>query len=268
LHNRFYRRCFSCFYVGRNALSKAQIGETQSDRLLREFGQRILDYRQTHGGTSPQQLSDLASSDEVDSEKNIQHLMDTYIENPIFSFALPSKPTSRVLVFEKSDLWSDGSIGACFDDLTVKRLSGVNNAYNTLDGVLLHDWTSANATLKGKVQSNTLSYVYTGGVGVQLQYNYGSQAHPAYYYRDVFTNGSNGTTPVSNYHESMSMYARTETDAAGTGAIEGAVNTDINMQAYFPGSSAHSPQFDYDLSDNSGGTLQFYKDVLTQFNFQ
>jgi hypothetical protein len=114
---------FPVFTPGGNGLSKAQIGEAQSDRLLREFGQRILDYRQTHGGTSPRQLSDLAASDEVDSEKNIQHLMDTYIENPIFSFALPSKPASRVLVFEKSGLWSDGSIGACFDDLKVKRLT-------------------------------------------------------------------------------------------------------------------------------------------------
>lgn len=114
---------FPTFRPGGNGLSKAQIGEVQSDRVLREFGQRVLDYRQAHGGASPRQVSDLASSDEVDSERNIQHAMDTYIENPIFSFALPSNPASRVLIFEKPGLWSDGSIGVCFDDLTVKRLS-------------------------------------------------------------------------------------------------------------------------------------------------
>ena len=207
-------------------------------------------------------MGNIVTSEALKQGANFQYLM---MDAAVSARCYDTNPTflnNTSVTFTTPDLYTSGGYGGYF-----AGLAGLDNAYNSLDTVLLHDWTSANATLKGKTQTTTLNYVYTGGVGVQLQYDL-SPAHPQYYYRDVFSNGSNGANPVSNYHESMTMYARTETDAAGTGAIEGAVNTDINMQAYFPGSTAHSPQFDYNVSDNSGGTLQFYKDTISLFNFQ
>jgi hypothetical protein len=119
----FVALCVGPIRPGGNMLSKAQIGEAQGDRVLCEFGQRVLDYKRAHGGASPQQVSDLVASDEIEFEKSIHRTVDAYMENPIFSFALPNNPASHVLIFEKPGLWSDGTIGVCFDDLTVKRLS-------------------------------------------------------------------------------------------------------------------------------------------------
>jgi len=101
--------CVGPITPGGNGLSKAQIGEGQSNTVLREFGQRVLDYRRAHGGASPQQVSDLVASDEIAFERSIHHTVDAYMENPIFSFALPNNPASHVLIFEKPGLWSDGS---------------------------------------------------------------------------------------------------------------------------------------------------------------
>ncbi|MCE0496914.1 MAG: hypothetical protein LV481_03060 [Methylacidiphilales bacterium] len=211
-------------------------------------------------------MGNIVSSEALKEGANFQYLM---MDAAVSARCYDTNPTflsNTSVTFTTPDLYTSGGYGGYFSGL-----SGLNNAYNSLDDVLLHDWTSANAMAdKGNTAGTSTSYVYTGGVGVQLQYVL-SPAHPSPLYRDVFTTATTGTNPsltVSDYHESMSMYARTETDAAGVGAIEGAVNTDLNMQAYFPGSTAHSPQFDYNLSDSSGGTLQFYKDVITQFNFQ
>jgi hypothetical protein len=64
------------------------------------------------------------------------------------------------------------------------------------------------------------------------------------------------------------MYAVTRTPAAGTEAVGGPVSENFDMQLYFPDSSKHSPQFDYDVSDSGGGAMEFYQRVLTEFNFQ
>jgi len=70
------------------------------------------------------------------------------------------------------------------------------------------------------------------------------------------------------YLHQLAMYAVSRTPAAGSESIGGAVWQDFNMHDYFPGSTAHSPQFDYDVSDSSGGAMQFYQQVLTEFSYQ
>jgi hypothetical protein len=161
------------------------------------------------------------------------------------------------VTFNPPDLYTSGGYGGYFSGLSF----GVVNFYNGSDDALIHSWQAANELTKGETDASGTSYVFTGGTGVELQYTLGG-AHLVYYYRDVFASG------VTNYHESMSMYAVTRTPAAGTEAVAGPVSDNFDMQLYFPGSSKHSPQFDYDVSDSGGGAMEFYQRVLTEFNFQ
>ena len=111
---------FPAFWPGGNGLSKAQIGQAQSDTQLSAIGKLILDYRKMHDGKSPEKLSEVVS---VNASPNPARLIDGYVLNPSADYLLPSSPSSSVLVSEKPGLWSDGSIAVCFDDLTVKRLT-------------------------------------------------------------------------------------------------------------------------------------------------
>lgn len=111
------------FSPGESELSLVKRAQKQSSKQLVQFGQMILNYKLSHGGASPLQVSDLFSNDVVEYERSIHRSPDAFVSNPIFSFSLPSNQKSHVLIFEKPGLWSDGSIGVCFDDLTVKRLS-------------------------------------------------------------------------------------------------------------------------------------------------
>jgi len=151
------------------------------------------------------------------------------------------------VTFTVPDLSSSGGYGGYFSGLT----GGPVNFYNGSDPALAA-WSTGNVLLKGDTDSSGKTYVFTGGVGVQLQYIL-SPSHPDPVYRDVFANG------VTNYHESMTMYARTRTPAMGTEAVSGSIGASLDMQTYFPGAAAHSPQFDLNIQH---GAMPCYSDVL------
>ena len=106
----------------RNGLTKIQIAQGQSDIQLVSIGKLVLDYRNKHQGNSPERWSEILPNDEPESEKP-SRLIDSYVLDPSANYELSSKSNSGILIFEKSGLWSDGSVAVCFDNLTVKRLT-------------------------------------------------------------------------------------------------------------------------------------------------
>jgi hypothetical protein len=104
-------------------MDRIRVAQDNNDQLLHFYGQRILDYRKAHGGASPPQITELLNSDEINDQKDRQHAIDTVVEDPMHSFELPKNAASHVLVYEKPGMWTDGTVGVCFDDLTVKRLT-------------------------------------------------------------------------------------------------------------------------------------------------
>jgi hypothetical protein len=106
-----------------NGLTRTQIAQIQSDIQLEGVAKLILDYRGKHGGTSPQQLSEIVPKDKLESQKSGNRLIDHYVLNPVADYGLPLKSNSSILVFEKPGLWSDGSVAVCYSNLTVKRLT-------------------------------------------------------------------------------------------------------------------------------------------------
>jgi hypothetical protein len=206
-------------------------------------------------GVMSHSMGGIVSSEALKEGANFEYvLMDAAVSSRCYDTSTGLEFTGTT--FNPPDLYTSGGYGGYFSGL-----SGLINFYNGSDNALIHSWQAANEVTKGETDISETSYVFTGGVGVQLQYIL-SPTHPQYFYRDVFANG------VTNYHESMAMYAVTRTPALGSESAAGAISEDVNMQDYFPGSSAHSPQFDLDVQDSSGGAMLFYQQVLTEFNFQ
>jgi hypothetical protein len=217
-------------------------------------------------GVMAHSMGNIVSSEALHQGANFEYvMMDAAVSSRCYDTSASLEFAG--VTFNPPDLYTSGGYGGYFSGL-----SGLINCYNPLDSALTGNnstllgntksWEAANTVLKGQTDLANTSYVFTGGVGVQLQYNGATMAHPQYYYRDVFAN------TVTNYHESMAMYAETRTQAAGTEQIGGAVSANVYMQNYFPNSDGHSPQFDLDVSDSSGGAMQFYQQVLTELNFQ
>jgi hypothetical protein len=195
-------------------------------------------------------MGNIVSSEALKSGGNFTYvLMDGAVSARCYDTSSSLELTGTT--FNPPDLYTSGGYGGYFSGLS----GGPTSFYNAQDPAL-QAWATGNVLLKGETDANGVSYVFTGGVGVQLQYIL-SQAHPQPLYRDVFANG------VTNYHESMTMYAVTRTAAVGIESVGGSV-TSLDMQSDFPGAASHSPQFDYDIQH---GPMTFYKKVLSGLDF-
>jgi hypothetical protein len=121
-----------------NRLSKIQMKQFQSDTQLKGIARLVLAYERQHGGKMPQSLSELVSDDRTDllgvfyapntaqSAKPAGWSVNKMILDKSSDYALPSHPNSDIVAFEKSGLWSDGTIAVCFTNLSVERLSTAN----------------------------------------------------------------------------------------------------------------------------------------------
>jgi len=139
-------------------------------------------------------------------------------------------------------------------------LSGIANFYNPDDSAL-GNWVLGNTLFKGIVVSglpdpdaNTGAvYVYndesdpnTPGVALKHIYNDPTTGNLTYTFRKVFE----GTQ--KNYHESMSMYAASQTLALGAEPrTGGAATPTADLRTFFPGSTSHSAQFDFNVQGDS-----------------
>jgi len=112
--------------------SVTQIRQWNSIYNLRGFSKAILEYRNRHGGASPQHLVDLLAGECL--VENF-YIAKPYSQNPNgwrtnqgllenhADYVLPIPPNPKVLIFERPGLWPDGSIAVGFSDGSVKRLS-------------------------------------------------------------------------------------------------------------------------------------------------
>jgi hypothetical protein len=100
---------------------------------LEALSQAALAYKNKHAGASPQHLADLLLDEQCLLENfyiakpNAQRpngwqtdreLLENYAD-----YVLPLTPDPKVLIFERPELWPDGSVAVGFSDGSAKRLS-------------------------------------------------------------------------------------------------------------------------------------------------
>ena len=116
-------------------LSLLRTKQNESNVKLEGIGRLVLSYIKTHNGALPQKLSDVLPQNtyydldmfqvsEVMKRRSItEHITNISLIDQHADFMFPAKANSGILVFEKPWLWSDGSVAACYKDLTIKRLT-------------------------------------------------------------------------------------------------------------------------------------------------
>jgi hypothetical protein len=138
-----------------NAYSAEQVSEMKSDNNVRNLVRWVLQYEQHHGGKMPETMKDVAEYSDglfdffypptptfpspTDSITNIDainaHTGYCLAHNPSTNipthaagyhatgYDVVHKPNTKILVYEKPGLWSDGTVAIGLSDQTVMRLS-------------------------------------------------------------------------------------------------------------------------------------------------